>query len=243
MKHCLLSFFILLLGLQAAFAQLSFSFTPDTVEVSDYFDPNDSEYELVGYATVKNESSQAVNVKWTRILTGVPDEWEVQVCDLNLCYNQVVYSNIAPDIGANFTLTLAPGAQTNMDVHVKPRGIAGSGEVRIDISTEENPDEVFVSGTYYINALLTSSAREASGARLAVFPNPTTEYFELRGAEGVDQVVLYNIIGRQVRSFRAEPGKRYYIGDLPNGMYLASLASRKKGVLKTFRLSKRSIQP
>ncbi|MCB0569956.1 MAG: T9SS type A sorting domain-containing protein [Phaeodactylibacter sp.] len=242
MKHSLLSLLIFLLGLPAAFAQLSFSFTPDTVEVSDYFNPSDPEYELVGYATVKNESAQTVNVKWTRFLD-VPDGWEVQVCDLNLCYNQIVYSNIASDIGANFPLPLAPGAETNMDVHVKPKGIAGTGEVRIDVSTEENPNDVLISGTYIFNALLTSTAKEASRARLAVFPNPTTDYFELRGADGIDQVVLYNIIGRQARSFNVAPGKRYYIGDLPNGMYLASLVNKQKGVLKTFRVSKRSIQP
>lgn len=243
MKHCLLSLSLLLLGLPAALAQVSFSFTPDTLEISDYFNPSDPDYELVGYARVKNESNQSVNLKWTRVLVDVPDGWEVQVCDTNLCYNQVVYSNIAPDIGANFQLPLIPGGTTNMDVHVKPKGIAGTGEIRIDLTTEENPNDVITSGTYFFNALLTSSSSEASKTRLAIFPNPTSDYIELRGGDGVDQVVLYNIIGRQVRSFNAAPGKRYYIGDLPNGMYLASLASHKKGVLKTFRVSKRSIQP
>ena len=55
--------------------------------------------------------------------------------------------------------------------------------------------------------------------------------------------MLYNVVGKEVRAFNASMGGRYYLGDLPNGLFLVSLINNKKGVIKTLRVSKRSVQP
>lgn len=243
MRHillCVLPFFSLLANTAA---QVSLTFTPEEVEVSGVADPDDLFLEIVGYAKVKNVSNETINVKWTRVIVDMPDEWDSQVCDLNQCFIPIVYSNIAADIGANFPLPLAPGEETNMDVHIRPQGIAGDAEIRIDISTEEAPSTVLVSGTYKFTATPATSTRSNSRARLTAFPNPTSDYIELRGAEEVDRIVLYNVVGKEVRAFNAAMGGRYYVGDLPNGLYLASLVNNRKGVIKTLRVSKRSVQP
>ncbi|NBC05771.1 MAG: T9SS type A sorting domain-containing protein, partial [Bacteroidetes bacterium] len=70
-----------------------------------------------------------------------------------------------------------------------------------------------------------------------------TDYIQLNHAGAADRLVIYNIIGREMRSFNTAPGQRYYIGDLPNGMYLASLVSHKKGVLTTLRVQKSALRP
>jgi hypothetical protein len=130
-----------------------------------------------------------------------------------------------------------------MDVHLKPRGVAGTGRVTIEITSTDNPDEVITTGTYDFGALVVTSTNDLNTTPLTVFPNPTADYFNIRGGNGVDRVVLYNVLGREMRSFNVAPGQRYYIGDLPNGLYLASMVDDNKGIVKTLRLKKSSVRP
>ena len=65
----------------------------------------------------------------------------------------------------------------------------------------------------------------------------------LGGDNVVDQVVVYNLLGRQVRSFNAYQNARYDLSSLPNGFYLVSLLNEEAGTLKTVRLSKRAFRP
>ncbi|MCR9055283.1 MAG: hypothetical protein NXI25_24370, partial [bacterium] len=59
MKKNLLLFSFLLIFTLSIEAQITLTFQPDTISVSDYIDLNDNEYELVGYATVTNTSDEA----------------------------------------------------------------------------------------------------------------------------------------------------------------------------------------
>lgn len=243
MKQIILHLFLLFLSFQVCRAQVSLSFTPNPIEASGFADPNDLFVEIVGYATVKNEGSETVVIRWERFFVEKPEEWEVQVCDLNQCYVPVVYSNIAGDLGLNAPVELAPGAHTNMDVHIQPKGVAGTAEIQIEVASAAAPDDIIVTGTYNFTAELLSSTGNASKARLAVFPNPATDYVEVRGAQNTDRLAIYSVLGRQLRSFNLASGSRYYIGDLPTGLYLASLINKNGNIVKTFRLSKRSARP
>lgn len=80
-------------------------------------------------------------------------------------------------------------------------------------------------------------------AKLQVFPNPTSDYFELSSNELVDQLVVYNLLGRRVRTYDAVNGTKYYLNDLPSGLYLISLLNEKEGIIKTMRLSKLTLHP
>jgi len=242
MKQIILQFLILFLVAHISLAQVSLSFTPNAIETSGYADPDDLFVEIIGYATVKNEGTETIFIKWERVVVDMPEEWDVQVCDLNQCYVPVVYSNIAADLGLNVPVELAPGAETNMDVHIRPKGVPGVGQVRVDISLANAPDDVIISGDYTFDALL-SSSKEFNKAKLAVFPNPATDYVEVQGVQNAGRLIIYSVLGRQMRSFNLLSGNRYYIGDLPTGLYLASLVNKNGGILKTFRLSKRSTRP
>ena len=243
MKQIILPCISLLLAFQIGVTQASLTLTPNPVETSGVADPNDLFVEIVGYATLKNEGSETVTIKWERFFFFFPEEWEVQVCDLNQCYIPVVYSNIADDLGLNAPVTLAPGESTNLDVHIQPKGINGAGEVRVDVSLVDDPDNVVVSGSYTFDAALVSSSKDLDKVRLSVFPNPATDYVEVRGGQNVGRLVIYSVLGREMRSFPVLSGSRYYVGDLPSGLYLASLVNKNGNILKTFRLSKRSLRP
>lgn len=243
MKQIILPFIIFLLAFQIGSAQLNLTLTPNPIETSGIADPSDLFIEIIGYATLKNEGSETVSIKWERVIVDMPEEWDVQVCDLNQCYVSIVYSNISDDPPVNAPVTLAPGESTNLDVHIMPKGVPGDGEIRVDVSLANAPDDIVVSGSYTFDASLVSSSNAFNPTRLSVFPNPATDYLEVQGGQNGSRLALFNILGRQMRSFNIAPGSRYYVGDLPSGLYLASVMDKKGNIQKTFRISKRSIRP
>ncbi len=75
---------------------------------------------------------------------------------------------------------------------------------------------------------------------LQIFPNPATHYIELNTTKKVDRIVIYNVVGRRMKSFKVEAdGEKYYINSLPIGMYLVQLVNASNKVITTQRLSKR----
>ncbi len=75
--------------------------------------------------------------------------------------------------------------------------------------------------------------------RVSVFPNPTSQYFSISETKGVSKLGVFNLVGKEMRSFQALEGEKYNIGDLPNGMYLIQLFDNDKKVVSTLRLQKR----
>jgi hypothetical protein len=218
-------------------------FSPEPVEVIDYADPNDPHFELVAYSTLTNTGSETLSISWDRFIDGAPYGWNIRICDNVQCYEEPVYSNMAEDLGVEAPVTLMPGESTNIDVHIKPKGLSGDGDVRVDVSVIGDADgEIAASNTYTFRSLVTN-VREAEKIKFDIYPNPTSDYFQIKGTQEVDRVVIYNIVGKEVRAFDVAPGMRYDLHDLPNGLYLASLMSNEKGILKTLRLAKRSRRP
>ena len=78
-----------------------------------------------------------------------------------------------------------------------------------------------------------------SSSKLSVYPNPTTDYFQVSELPGLKSIELFNIVGKKIRTFDAAPEKQYYVGDMVDGIYLVRMLSSTKKVLKTIRLSKR----
>ena len=77
------------------------------------------------------------------------------------------------------------------------------------------------------------------GTVIEVFPNPTTSYISLTEVQGVQKVVVFNLAGRQMKSFDdIAPVKKFYVGDLPRGIYLVRILGDKNKVLTTKKISK-----
>lgn len=74
---------------------------------------------------------------------------------------------------------------------------------------------------------------------IEVFPNPATTHISLTDSEGVKRVAVYNLVGRLMRVFDGvDTDKRYYVGDLPRGMYLVQILGEQNKILITRRISK-----
>ncbi|MCB9290281.1 MAG: T9SS type A sorting domain-containing protein [Lewinellaceae bacterium] len=74
---------------------------------------------------------------------------------------------------------------------------------------------------------------------LQIFPNPATDYIGVTKNDIVEQVMVFNLIGRQMKSFEATDGEKYYVGDLPRGMYLVQLLGADNQIITTQRVNKR----
>ena len=84
-----------------------------------------------------------------------------------------------------------------------------------------------------------ASAQLWDPPKVSVFPNPTSDFFGISHTEGISKLTIYNLVGKEMRAFKAEEGIKYNVGDLPNGMYLIQMTNNDKKVVNTQRLHKR----
>ncbi len=76
--------------------------------------------------------------------------------------------------------------------------------------------------------------------RTMVYPNPATDYIKLKKSDGVAEVRIFNVVGRQVEAYRiVEKDQSFDINNLPNGMYLVQLISPGGKIIGTHRMNKR----
>ncbi|MEZ4982573.1 MAG: hypothetical protein R2769_13520 [Saprospiraceae bacterium] len=45
--------------------------------------------------------------------------------------------------------------------------------------------------------------------KISIFPNPTTDFFEIQSGRSIDKIVVFNLIGRELRTFNAEVDRKY----------------------------------
>lgn len=73
-----------------------------------------------------------------------------------------------------------------------------------------------------------------------VYPNPATDYIALSNISNVKKIAIYNLLGRQMKSFTCHSAdEKHYVGDLPRGMYLVQIISNNDKIIKTQRVNKR----
>jgi hypothetical protein len=73
---------------------------------------------------------------------------------------------------------------------------------------------------------------------IRVYPNPAESYLEVNDNDRVSQVAIFNLAGRQVKEFQYIKGERFYVGDLPRGMYLVQLYDARRKTITTQRINK-----
>ncbi len=226
MKQLLLSTLLICTFAQIR-AQSSLTLQPDVVEL----DVDRTQFETVAHSWVTNTSDTVKTFRWTRSIESMTEGWANAICDRNACYSTDTDST--PDA---FLLELAAGDSSMIDVHIRPNGIEGQAVVKVTVFEVDDPDNR-VEGTYRFNQ--TTPTSDVNLDVIKLFPNPTTEYFELSEAYDVARVIVYNLGGRQMKSFISYPGAKFMVAELPRGMYLVRLIDRQRGVLKTLRLTKR----
>jgi hypothetical protein len=228
MKRLLPIFIALILTSYLAHSQITLSLEPQSFILTGTPDQTDIAY----HVKVFNTGNQTANVLWSRRVTGAPSEWWTWICDANLCYEPHV--NSCPPSKPNI---IAAGDSIEIQLHMNPRSVEGTGEYDLTLTDMEGNPLATIDGQVFISTTSTSTA--AGDLRLTVYPNPTSDYFQISELPGLKQIEVFNIVGTKIKSFTAAPNKQYFVGDLSEGMYLVRLISSSKKILKTVRLSVR----
>lgn len=245
MKHRILfSFSVLFLCLNGP---LTGQILVERTSVDSIFevDLSDSFLDLELKTKITNTSADTVRLKWTRLELDKPGEWDTQVCDNVECYIPIVSSNIDDNLGINAPVVLPPDSSLQMILYVLPNSTPGSGRIEIDLALAESPDDIIETIVYLpdVRQVTVTNIQEWLEPGLRMYPNPASSFFELTSSEYVDEVIVTNMIGRRVATFRAVEGKRYPVYNLPDGIYLVSLVNYEYGILRTLRLGKRGPRP
>lgn len=83
---------------------------------------------------------------------------------------------------------------------------------------------------------LNSSAKKIE---IKVFPNPVTNHFSINNQKEVKEIIVFNMVGRAMKRYNYVAGEKYFVGDLPKGMYLIQFLGAKSKIITTQRVSKR----
>lgn len=209
-------------------AQITVSVEPSTFMLTG----NPSQTDVLVHINVTNTSNQVANIFWSRRLTNNPVNWLSWICDKNLCFDPSV--NSCPPSKPN---VLNPGESFDIQVHVNPSNTEGTGDYEINLSDGDGNNLAQITGQVLISTA--TAVKDAADTRLTIYPNPTSDYFQVTETPGLKFIELFNIVGNKVRSFDAVPQKQYNVADLADGIYLVRLMTSTGKVIKTIRLSKR----
>lgn len=212
-------------------AQSLIEMESDLVEVSGEV----LDYQITGNTNIYNNSDQPVNLVWEMVQKGDwPQNWENAFYISDECFDPLISS---------YTFSLDAFASTDLGIHLYPDGTEGCGIVEIRVRLEDQPDEIISSTQFNLCTKNIASQKTIKRSEIRLFPNPASDYFEITSNPLVDQIEVYNLISRKVKSFRVQDGTQYNIQDLPSGIYLVSLINNETGIIKTLRMSKRSMRP
>jgi hypothetical protein len=231
MKRLLLSFLLFQVLAFGLWSQASLTITPGTFVLTG----NPANNDVSMHIEVKNNSNFDAFILWSRVVESAPVGWLTWICDKNLCYLYTAdaCSPSKPNI-------LAPGEKMDFQIHVNPNAIEGSTPYDIVFTDYEDPTIILGQVEGQVNISNTVSTKNnPSQSNLSVYPNPTSDYFQVSDTPGLKYIELFNIVGNKVRSFDALPQKQYAVSDLTDGIYLVRLMTSTGKIIKTIRLSKR----
>ncbi len=182
---------------------------------------------------ITNNNSESTEIYWTyEPAADYPENWRTQLCDLNLCYLWDAFSS-----SSSLPNVVEPGQEVKFTIKVKnvveglPVSGSSYGILRLYDDPEKTNEVASTSPVTSTNELVLND--------LVIYPNPTTESFQLKNDGSVSSISIYNIVGRLVKTLNHTDGMVHDVTSLRTGMYLVRLENKEGDILKSMRLSKR----
>ena len=186
----------------------------------------------VGKGKICNTGTDSICLLWRIEEDMVPLGWSAYLCDNNLCYGPGTV--LCPE---DNPVCLAPGECGVMDLHLLPGAAPVCGKYRIIVWEKDNPSNELTINYQFNCATSTDDPNGYAG--LNVYPNPTTDFFQVREGFDIEKLSIHNLLGKQVRDYDAQDGRLYDVTNLTNGMYVVNLFDNRNQVVKSIRLRKK----
>lgn len=91
---------------------------------------------------------------------------------------------------------------------------------------------------YHSSKNVTTAQTATKKKKISVYPNPAVDFIGLSDDQNVNKIVIYNVMGKEEKSFLVEKGMKYDVTDLKRGMYLVQILDYRSKVITTQRLNK-----
>jgi hypothetical protein len=228
MIRYLLSILLLVVYLNA---QGQFTYSPNPAVINVPYNVGDHKLDI----TFTNGSDSTYEVYWKiEKNSNFNSNWITYLCDLTTCY----FFNV-DQIDTNKPNVVGPG-NFNFEFHFLPENFSGTTTVKLNLYEDKAMTKQLLSVTIPVNVSGSSSSKDIVASAVKVFPNPTIDYFQVTNGAGVKKIVLYNVLGKEVKSFINSNNALHDIGDLKKGMYIVRLFDDKNKLIKVVRLNKGS---
>jgi hypothetical protein len=223
-------FYILLISFVASYTNAQLTISPGTLTAST----NEAD-KYTYYMTVTNTTNSTVNMWWKLIRNSdFPSGWSNTICDLNLCYapDFLTCPKTKPNV-------FGPNETKICTLYFEPNGVVGvsgfhfemySDKDFTNLIAETDPTAVVQAGTSSTNNIISD---------LKIYPNPTDDYFVVRNDANVAKVGLFNIVGKEIFTYRHNIGTSYDVSNMNKGVYIVKLFDNRGKTIKSIRLSKK----
>ncbi|MEZ4912215.1 MAG: T9SS type A sorting domain-containing protein [Saprospiraceae bacterium] len=224
-RHIL--FILIFLTSFSLFGQFSYSPTPLVMS----FGSEAFENVLDFHINNAKDSTYTIYWKLEKDQNTWPSVWESKVCDKNTCY--LANNDMCPISNPNI---MGQGS-TLFQLHVNPNGEAGSTILVFRLFSDKDfKNEVFKTKVYVNSAVSTKNSQLKSDIR--AYPNPASDYFSISNNQVVKKLVIYNMFGKEVKSFFHYNNAEHEISDIKTGMYIVKMFDEKNRLVKTVKLNK-----
>ncbi len=222
-------------------SDLQITDTPETEDVVLHYD-----LELIG--------QDSVWVHWELLFSDdTPSEWDMYLCDNILCYTKNVrqtpagafkinrfYENVPSEWMFHTEPKLTEGHST-VTVNTYYLDYSTANHTPLDFSDIEYDGDTLSMSTHSFDVTISSgvAVEDIDLSEVKIFPNPTSDVFQVKSDEHVKSIGVYNVVGKLVEEMNHTNGQTHNIEHLNKGMYLVRLMSDDGQVIKTMKLSKR----
>ncbi len=188
--------------------------------------------------TVTNNGNTPASI-WWQINKGAnfPMKWKAYFCDDNFCYTPAI--EFCPPTKPN---VVPAKTTTSWTFHLDPDNLSTSGKVQLQFFSDATRKTLIAEtekDALVVADKLLSTKNTGRASELRIYPNPVDDFFTIQNDQGVHRVSIYNIVSKEIESFKHISGASYNISDYSKGIYIVSLLDSKGKRIKSIKLSKR----
>lgn len=185
-----------------------------------------------------NKGSADVDLYWA-IEKGndFPNLWKTTMCDSRLCYNENI-----DVIDTRRPNKLFKDSTMIFQIYFHPSGQKATSTLQLKLYSDKELKNLVAETK--ANANVTADATVSfNSVKLAedllLYPNPADQFFFIKNDNNINRVIIYNVLGKEIKTEYHSKGASHDISDLNKGLYFLKLLDSKNKLIKTLRLNKR----